>query len=110
MVTGEPTPKRISAAELDAVLDRARSEEWPELALIGPRNVNYAELDDGVPEARTFVLKEALGPRITKLAYLVSLTKLSIRGIGIGEEVPWLSSTEGHARKALSAGCSNEPR
>ncbi len=86
MATGEPTPKRISAAELDAVLDQARDEEWQELALIGPGRLDYDELADEVSEARTFVLKEAVGPRIGKVASLVALTKLSIRGNGIGDE------------------------
>ena len=86
MVTGEPTPKRISAAELDAVLDRARAEGWQELALVGPGRLDYAELANGVFEARTFFLKEALGPRIGKVASLGALTKLSIRGNGIGDE------------------------
>jgi len=62
------TPKRIAPSELDAVLERARVEGWRELAIIGPQGTWLRP--EGVPEAHTFYLREPLGTRISKLAWI----------------------------------------
>src|SRR6185436_15451839 len=75
--------KRISPSELDEVLERARAEQWRDLAVIGPGG---SWQPDGIPEEHTFHLRARIGDRIQKLSGLVALSSLVIAYNQIGDE------------------------
>jgi Leucine-rich repeat (LRR) protein len=85
MATREPTPKLISASELDEVLEQARVEGWQELALIGP-SPSFRDPSSRLVAARTFFLKEPLGPWVVKLTSLARLTTLDLSANQIGDD------------------------
>ena len=89
-LAGASKLKRISPAELDRVLDRARAERWPELVLLGPG----VWLSDRVEEwphslkhaRRIFHLRTFVDGLASKLASLTGLTSLNLSNNSIGDE------------------------
>ena len=76
------SPTGISRGELDGLLERARSEGWRELTLLGP----YGTPGLGARAERAFQLEQPLREDATKLADLPSLTDLNLNGNQIGDE------------------------
>jgi hypothetical protein len=76
---GRCTPGRISPEELDAVLTQARVEQWEDLALRGPDDIEPHRADS---KPHRFYLREPIGVRLFQVLELVRLTSLDVSEIG----------------------------
>lgn len=87
MESSRPRVRTLSLAELPEVIERAKAEEWRELALIGPSIYpEYEELQlSDWPAEHIFRLSKKLEDA-TQLSELTTLTTLDLTGNRIGDE------------------------
>ncbi len=86
MNTPENSPKELSSAELDAVLQQARDEGWSSLALVSPEAAKSVEVLRELPPDRLFVVRDLSEQAVLGLAELTKLSSLRLVHLQIGAE------------------------
>lgn len=82
--------KRISADQVDALLDRAKAERWTELVLLGPGPLPGDDVEHWPGEQKrtknVYQLSEHVTGLAEKVLALTDLTALNLAGNGIGND------------------------
>ena len=86
MNTPKNSPKELSTAELEAVLQQARDEGWSSLALVSPEAALYVEILRELPPDRLFVVRDLSEQAVLGLAELTKLSSLGLVALHIGDE------------------------
>ena len=86
MNTPENSPKELSPAELEAVLQQARDEGWSSLSLVSPEAAKSVEVLRELPPDRLFVVRDLSEQAVLGLAELTKLSSLGLVHLRIGAE------------------------
>ena len=78
--------ERITAAELEKVLEQAREESWTALSLISPRAANVDQILRELPPGPTYIVEALPKKAVRIISGLTKLSSLGLVDLGIGAE------------------------
>ena len=79
-------PERITAAELEKVLEQARQESWTAVSFISPRAAGWDEVVRELPPGPVYIIKALPKEAVRIISGLTKLSSLDLVDVGIGDE------------------------
>ena len=79
-------PQKISAAELEELLERARDEGWTSVSLISPRATTAHELLQRLPPGHIYIIDTLPREAVRLISGLTKVSALGLVGLEIGGE------------------------